>query len=154
MKEQLRRDLTAAMKARDKTRVATLRMALAAVMNAEVAGDTARELSDAEIITVLNREVRKRQEAAETYDGAGRPELAEQERAEQAVLAEYLPAPLSDAEVEQLAEQAVAQVRADSGEPVGMRQMGRVVGLVQSRAAGRADGARIAAAVRGRLTAG
>ena len=154
MKDQLRRDLTAAMKARDKIRVDTLRMALAAVSNAEVAGDTARELSDAEVVGVLQREVRKRHEAAETYDGASRPELAERERAESAVLTEYLPTPLSDAEVAALADAAVAEVQLRSAEPVGMRQMGKVVGLVQSRAAGRADGARVAAAVRARLTAG
>lgn len=148
LKERLRADLTAAMKARDTLTTATLRLALAAVTNAEVAGTQARELSDAEVVAVLQKEVRKRGEAAEAFAGAGRDEQAAKERAEAQVLSGYLPQKLTDAEVDDLVAAAVAAVTASTGAAPTMRQMGLVIKDVQARAAGRADGSRIAAAVK------
>ena len=148
MKARLRADLTAAMKARDPLTTGTLRMALAAVTTAEVAGTTAKELSDLEVTAVLAKEVRKRAEAAEAFAGAGRSELAEKERAEAAVLSAYLPTPLTDEQLGALVAEAVDGVASDIGGPVTMRQMGQVIKAVQARADGRADGSRIAAAVK------
>ena len=142
---------TPAMKARDPLTTGTLRMALAAVTTAEVAGTTAKELTDQEVMAVLAKEVRKRAEAAEAFAGAGRTESAEKERAEAAVLTAYLPSPLTDAELGALVAEAVDGVAADLGEPVTMRQMGQVIKAVQARADGRADGSRIAAAVKAAL---
>lgn len=151
MKARLRADLTAAMKARDPLTTGTLRMALAAVTNAEVAGTTAKELTDQEVTAVLAKEVRKRAEAAEAFAGAGRTELAEKERAEAVVLSAYLPTPLTDAELGALVAEAVDGGAADLGGPLTMRQMGQVIKAVQARADGRADGSRIAAAVKAAL---
>jgi uncharacterized protein YqeY len=151
LKDGIRADLTAAMKARDAVTTGTLRMALAAITNAEVAGDTARELTDTEVVGVLTKEVRKRHEAAEVYSGAGRDELADKENAEADVLQRYLPAPLSDDEVGSLVDQAVAEVTQTLGEAPTMRQMGQVIKAAQAKAAGRAEGARIAAAVKAAL---
>lgn len=151
LKATLRSDMTAAMKARDALTLGTLRMALAAVTNEEVAGSAARELSDAEVTTVLTREVKKRKESAEAFDGAGRTELAEKERAESAVLQRYLPEQLSDSEITVIASDAVAEVAASTGAAPTMKQMGLVIKAAQARAAGRADGAKIAAAVKAAL---
>jgi len=148
LKARLRSDLTAAMKARDTLTTGTIRMALAAITTAEVSGSTARELSDAEVIAVLAKEVRKRAEAAEAFAGAGRPEQAAKEEAEAAVLTGYLPQPLTDDELGSLVAAAVADVAAGTGAPVTMRQMGLVIKQVQAAAAGRADGARISSAVK------
>lgn len=151
LKDRVRADLTAAMKARDTVTTGTLRMALAAITNAEVAGDTARELSDDEVIGVLTKEVRKRHEAAEVFGGAGRAELAERETAEAQVLQRYLPAQLSDDELSTLVADAVQEVTEAIGAAPSMRQMGQVIKAAQARAAGRAEGARIAAAVKAAL---
>jgi uncharacterized protein YqeY len=151
LKDRMRSDLTASMKARDTVTTGTLRMALTAVTNEEVSGDTARDLTDAEVITVLTREVKKRKEAAEAYDGAHRPELAEKERAESAVLARYLPQQLSDEELAALVGQAVDDVATATGTTPTMKQMGQVIKAAQAKAAGRADGARVAAVVRAAL---
>ncbi|HEY7813903.1 MAG TPA: GatB/YqeY domain-containing protein [Nakamurella sp.] len=148
LKERLRADLTAAMKARDTLTTATLRLTLAAITNAEVAGTEAKSLSDAEIIAVLNKEVRKRGEAAEAFAGAGRAEQAAKERAEADVLSAYLPQALTDDEVGALVQDAVESVTATTGSAPTMRQMGLVIKDVQARAQGRADGSRIAAAVK------
>src|SRR4029077_18616961 len=99
LKNRLRADLTAAMKSQDKLRTATLRMLLAAIQTEEVAGDAARDLSDAEVIKVLSREAKKRSESAEIYTQNGRGELAADEHAEARVIDEYLPTPLTEAEV-------------------------------------------------------
>lgn len=152
LKGRLRADLTTAMKARDTLTTGTLRMALAAVTTAEVAGSTAKELTDAEVQAVLAKEVRKRAEAAEAFAGAGRPEQAAQEEAEAAVLSGYLPTPLDDAELDTLVRNAVDAVAADTGAPVTMRQMGPIIKQVQAAAGGRADGARISAAVKAAIT--
>ncbi len=152
LKARLRSDLTTAMKARDGLTTGTLRMALTAITNAEVAGSSARELSDADVLAVLTKEVRKRTEAAEAFAGAGRAELAQQERDEAAVLAAYLPAALGDDELQRLVDAAVADAAAAAGQQPTMRQMGQVIKAVQAAASGRADGARIAAAVKAALS--
>ncbi|WP_018157242.1 GatB/YqeY domain-containing protein [Demetria terragena] len=143
LKSQLRSDLTSAMRERDQVRTATLRMTLTAVSNAEVSGTEARELSDDDVLKVITKEAKKRREAAEAYDGANRPELADGERNELAVLEGYLPAQLDDAELDRLATEAVRESGA-----TGMAQMGQVMKLVQPKVAGRAEGGRIAAAVK------
>jgi uncharacterized protein YqeY len=146
LKERLRADLTSAIRARDEIRTATVRMALTAITTEEVAGKQARELDDAEVLKVIAREAKKRREAAEAYDAAGRTELADRERAEGDVLAEYRPPQLDDAELTELVRAAVAEARAT--EP---RQMGAVMKLATPRVAGRADGARVSAEVRRQL---
>ncbi len=149
LKARLREDMTAALKARDELTLATLRMALTAVQTEEVAGRQARELSEDEVLAVLTREAKKRREAAEAFDGAGRVELAERERAEGEVLARYLPAPLADDELAELVRAAIAA--AGATEP---RQMGQVMRLVQPRTAGRADGRRVSDEVKRQLAGG
>ena len=149
LKERLRADLTAAMKGRDELATATLRMALAAVTTEEVAGAQVRELSDDEVLRVLAKEAKKRREAAEAFTAAGRPELADRERAEGEVLDRYLPTQLSDAEVADLVRAAIAETGATSP-----AQLGAVMKVVQPRAAGRAEGRRLADEVRRQLGAG
>lgn len=146
LKARLRADLTAAMKARDELTTATLRMALTAVTTEEVAGKSARELSDDEVLKVLGREAKKRRESAEAYDTAGREELAARERAEGEVIDRYLPTQLDDAELAELVRAAVAESGASSAQ-----QLGAVMKLVQPRVAGRADGRRVSAEVRRQL---
>jgi uncharacterized protein len=147
LKERLRSDLTAAMKARDEVRVATLRMALTAVSTAETAGDAHRDLSDDDVLGVLTRETKKRRESAEAFDGAGRGELAARERAEEQVLAEYLPQPLSDEELSALVSVAIAETGAE-----GPRQMGQVMKVVQPQVGARADGRRVSTEVKRQLS--
>ena len=146
LKEQLRADLTTAMKSRDELRTATLRMVLAAVSAEEVAGKEARELSDDEVQAVLRREAKKRREAAEAFAAAGRSEQADRERAEGDVVAAYLPAQLEDADLAALVADVITRTGAS-----GMRDMGRVMGAVQGAVAGRAEGGRVAAEVRRQL---
>jgi uncharacterized protein len=147
LKERLRADLNAAMRARDQVRMRTLRMALTSITNEEVAGAVARDLTDDEIVKVLTREARKRREAAEAFAAAGRDESAAAERAEGEVLAGYLPAQLSDDELAALVAAAIAETGA-----TGMAGMGQVMKAVTPRVAGRAEGARVAAEVRRRLS--
>jgi uncharacterized protein len=146
LKEQLRADLTTAMKARDELRTATLRMVLTAVSAEEVAGKEARELTDDEVQAVLRREAKKRREAAEAFGSAGRAEQAAREEAEGEVLAGYLPTQLDDADLAAIVADAVTTTGAS-----GMKDMGRVMGAVQAAVAGRADGGRVAAEVRRQL---
>jgi uncharacterized protein YqeY len=146
LKDRLRTDLTTAMKGRDELTTATLRMVLAAVSAEEVSGKAARELSDDEVQAVLRREAKKRREAAEAFAGAGRAEQAERERAEEGVVAAYLPAQLEDAELAALVADAVTQTGARA-----VKDMGRVMGVVQAAVAGRAEGGRVAAEVRRQL---
>lgn len=150
LKARIKADLTAAMKAKDTLVVSTLRMALSAVQYAEVAGKSARELSDAEVTAILTKETKKRAESAEAFAGAGRAELAAKERAESEVLSTYLPAQLTDAEVTELAVRAAAVVDSTGAQP-GQRQMGQVMKEATALAAGRADGSRVSAAVRAQL---
>jgi hypothetical protein len=149
LKERLRTDLNAAMRARDQVRMRTLRSALTAVTNEEVAGKAARELSDDEVLKVLTREAKKRREAAEAFGSAGRDEQAAAERAEGEVLAGYLPAQLSDDELTRLVAGVITQTGAS-----GMAAMGSVMKAVNPQVAGRAEGARVAAEVRKQLTGG
>lgn len=151
LKSRLRADMTAAMKAKDTLRLNTLRMVLSAIQNAEVAGSQARELSDDEIVKVLAKESKKRNESAEIYTQAGRGELAANEHAEARIIDEYLPTQLTEAEVADLADTAIAQVAEELGERPGMRQMGQVMKVATALAAGKADGSRISAAVKARL---
>jgi uncharacterized protein len=147
LKDRLRGDLTAAMKARDEVRTRTLRMALTSITREEVAGASARELSDDEVVKVLTREAKRRREAADAFAAAGRDEQAAAEQAEGAVLDGYLPAQLSDKEIAAM----VAAVIDETGAS-GMAAMGQVMKAVTPRVAGRADGARVAAEVRRRLS--
>jgi uncharacterized protein len=151
LKEQLRADLTAAMKSQDKLRTATLRMMLAAIQAEEVSGKQARELTDDDILKVLARESRKRSEAAEIYTQNGRGELAAEEHAEGRIIDEYLPTPLTDAEVADVVDTAIAQVAEEIGERPSVRQMGLVMKAATAIAAGKADGSRLSAAVKDRL---
>ncbi|MCO5970069.1 GatB/YqeY domain-containing protein [Actinoallomurus soli] len=146
LKEKLQADLSAAMKARDEVRTRTIRMALTAVTNEEVAGERARELSDDEIVKVLQREAKKRREAAEAFADAGRTEQAEAERAEGVVLDDYLPAQLSDAELTELVAATIAEIGAE-----GPRAMGQVMKAVTPKVAGRADGKRVSGEVKRQL---
>jgi uncharacterized protein YqeY len=148
LKERLRTDLTAAMKARDSLRASTLRMVLTAITNAEVSGKQARELDDAQVVDVLSTEMKKRREAATAYDDAGRQELADKERAEAAVLTEYLPAQLSEEDITAIVSQAVESTGA-AGQ--GTKAMGQVMRVVQPQVKGRADGAVVAAEVKRQL---
>jgi uncharacterized protein YqeY len=148
LKARLELDLRTAMKARDELVTSTLRMALAAVRTAEVAGAAARELSDEEVSAVLTREAKKRREAATAYASAGRDELATKERAEEDILAGYLPAQLSDEELRDLVAAAVA-----AGGFTGMSSMGPAMKAAQAAVAGRAEGGRVAAEVRRQLGA-
>lgn len=143
LKDRLQNDLTAALKARDELRLATLRMVLTAVKTEEVAGGAARELDDAEVLKVLAREGKKRRESAEAYVAAGRQELADREVAEGGVIEAYLPAQLPDAELDALVAAAVAESGATSPQ-----QMGAVMKLLTPKVAGRAEGGRVAAAVK------
>ena len=151
LKDRLRTDLTTAMKSQDKLRTATLRMLLAAIQTEEVAGKESRELSDADVIKVLSREAKKRSESAEIYTQNGRGELAANEHAEGRIIDEYLPTPLTEAELADVADTAIAQVAEEIGERPGTRQMGQVMKAATAIAAGKADGARLSAAVKARL---
>jgi uncharacterized protein YqeY len=146
LKSRLQSDLTTALKARDELTLATLRMALSAVTTEEVSGASARELSDDEVLKVLAREAKKRREAAEAFDAAGRQELADKERAEGVVLDEYLPAQLGDDELVAIVTAAIA-----SSGAAGQHAMGQVMKVVTPQVAGRAEGGRIAAEVRRQL---
>ena len=150
LKDRLRQDLTVAIKARDDLRSSTLRMVLTAITNAEVAGSEARELTDDDIIGVLSTESKKRREAAQAFADGHRPEMADKERAEAAVIADYLPEQLGEDEIGELVRAAIEQV---GGAGEGMRAMGKVMGVVQPQVKGRADGGAVAAEVRRQLGA-
>jgi uncharacterized protein YqeY len=147
LKEKLQADLSVAMKARDEVRTRTLRMALTALTNEEVAGKQARELSDDEVVKVLQREAKKRREAAEAFAGAGRTEQAEAEKQEGEILGEYLPAQLSDEELAALVADAIKETGAE-----GPRAMGQVMKAVTPKVAGRADGRRVSGEVKRQLS--
>jgi uncharacterized protein YqeY len=149
LKGRLQGDLTAAMRERDELRTATIRMLLAAITTEEVAGAAARELSDDEIVRVLSRESKKRREAADAFDKGGRADRAERERAELGVIETYLPAQLTDDELQALVVAAVAESGATSPQ-----QIGQVMKVLTPRIAGRAEGSRVAAEVRRQLTVG
>ncbi len=143
LKDRLRGDLTAAMKARDEVRTRTLRMALTSIANEEVAGPASRDLDDDEVLRLIGVQAKRRREAADAFDAAGRAGEAAAERAEEEVLRGYLPAQLSDAELAALVAEAIAETGA-----AGPRAMGQVMKVLTPRVAGRADGGRVAAQVR------
>jgi uncharacterized protein YqeY len=151
LKNRLRADLTTAMKSQDKLRTATLRMLMTAIRNEELAGAESRELTDAEVLKVLAKESKKRGESAEIYTQNGRGELAATEHAEARIIDEYLPTPLTEAELADVADTAIAQVAEEIGERPTMRQMGQVMKAATAIAADKADGSRISAAVKARL---
>ena len=145
LKDQWQGDLTAAIRAQDELTMATLRMALSAITNAEVSGKQARQLSDDEVVVVLTSEAKKRREAAESFDGAGATDRADRERAELGVLQRYLPEQLSEDEIKQIVADAVAAVAADG--TTGPAAMGAVMKVVTPQTRGRADGGKVAALV-------
>ncbi len=135
IKESLRSDLTEAIRSRDEITSGTIRMVLTAITNEEVAGKEARVLSDDEVITVLSREAKKRREAAEAFENAGRSDRAALERAEGEVIGRYLPAQLSVDEIKKMIADAIASTGA-----AGPGDMGKVMGAVKALIAGKADG--------------
>lgn len=149
LKEKLQNDLTAAMRARDEIKSSTIRMILTSIKNEEVSGKEARDLSDAEVITVLSREAKKRREAAEAFDQAGAKDRADQERAEGVVIAEYLPKQLSEDEIKALIAAAIAETGANSP-----AQMGLVMKSLQPKTAGKADGGLVSSLVKAALAGG
>ena len=150
IKQRLQADLTTAMKARDEIATSTIRMLRSAITNAEVAGESAVELTDGQAIAVLQSEAKQRVESAEVYEQNGRAESAAKERAELEVIERYLPAAMSDAELEAIVDAEVAAAAASGAE--GGKAMGQVIKAVRERAGASADGARIAALVKSKLT--
>jgi uncharacterized protein len=149
LKERLRSDLTAAIRGRDKLRSGTIRMVLTAITEAEVAGPEAVELSDQQVLDVVIREAKKRREAESAYANAGRSELAEKERAESDVLADYLPQQLTQEEIAAIVADAIA---ATGSAELGMKGMGKVMAQVTPQTKGKADGSLVAAEVRRQLS--
>ena len=151
LSDRLQTDLVTAMKAHDPVTLSTLRMTIAAIKNEQVAGKEARVLTQAEVITVLNREVAKRRDSAEAYTAGNRPELAAKELVEVEVLQRYLPTALTDSELDAIVAEEVAAAAAGIGAAPTMKQMGLVIKAVNARAAGRAEGAKVAAKVKAAL---
>jgi hypothetical protein len=148
LKERIRADLTASMKARDEVRTRTLRMVLSEISKEEVSGAASHEINDGEIMRVLSRELKRRREAAEAFKGAGREDQAAAELAESDVLTGYLPAQLDDAVLTSLVTAAIAETGA-----AGPSAMGQVMKAVSPKVSGRAEGSRVAAEVRRQLAA-
>ena len=146
LKEKLQSDLTDAIRARDEVKSGTVRMLLAAITTEEVAGKAARVLNDAEIITVLSREAKKRREAVEAYTQAKRDDLANKEKAEAAVIALYLPEQLNEDQIKQMITEAIAKTNA-----AGPAGMGMVMKELQPKIAGKADGGLVSTLVKAAL---
>ena len=146
LKQKLQSDLNDAIKSRNTLVAETIRMVLAAITNEEVAGKEKKELSDAEVITVLTREAKKRREAAEAFEQGGRADKAATERAEGEVIAGYLPEQLSEAEIKKLIEETIAAVGAS-----GPADMGKVMGALKAKVAGKADGTMVSSLVKAAL---
>ncbi|MDO5736263.1 MAG: GatB/YqeY domain-containing protein [Propionibacteriaceae bacterium] len=151
-KTQLKADLTDALRAHDEFAKSNIRMLMGAITTAEVAGDTARSLSDAEELDVVVKEQRKRKDSAETYADAGRTDLAEKETSEAEFMARYLPVPLTRDEVKVLVDAEVDALRT-SGESPSMKHMGSLVKAVNAKVSGRAEGKMVAELVRAALNA-
>ena len=149
LKEKLQSDLTQSMRDRDELRSGTIRMVLTAIKNEEVSGKEARELSDAEVITVLSREAKKRREAAEAYEQAGAKDRAATEKAEGEIIATYLPAQLSESEIKDVINAAITETGAS-----GLQQMGLIMKSIQQKIAGRADGGLVSSLVKAALSGG
>ena len=143
IKEQLKKDLTEAIRGRDEITSGTIRMVLTAITNEEVAGKEARVLRDEEVITVLSREAKKRREAAEAFESAGRADKSALEKREGEVIAKYLPAQLSEADIAAIIADAIASTGAQ-----GPGDMGKVMGLASKELAGKADGKAISEQVK------
>jgi hypothetical protein len=148
LQDTLQQDLTAAMRARDELATATLRLAISACKEAAVAGAEAKVLSDDDVLAVLTREVKRRDEAAELYRNAGADERADREIAERDVLAKYLPAVLGEDEVRAIVDRVI-----ETGGFTEQKQMGQAMKAVQAELGGRADGKLVAGLVKERLTA-
>ena len=146
LKAKLRSDLTDAIRARDELKSGTIRMVLTAITNEEVAGKVAKELTDAEVITVLSREAKKRREAAEAYEAAGRADKAALEKSEGEIIAGYLPQQMSESEVAALVAAAIATSGA-----TGPGDMGKVMGILKPQVAGKADGGMVSGLVKAAL---
>jgi uncharacterized protein len=146
IKETLQKDLTEAIRGRNEITSGTIRMVLTAITNEEVAGKEARVLSDEEVITVLSREAKKRREAAEAFETAGRIDKAALEKSEGEVIAKYLPAQLSEADIAAIIAEAIASTGAQ-----GPGDMGKVMGAVKPKIAGKADGGVVSALVKAAL---
>ena len=146
IKETLQADLTEAIRGRNEIVSGTIRMVLTAITNEEVSGKEARTLTDAEIITVLSREAKKRREAAEAFGDAGRADKAALEKAEGEVIAKYLPEQMSEDEIKKLIDAAIAQTGA-----TGPADMGKVMGVIKSQVAGKADGGTVSGLVKAAL---
>ena len=146
LKEKLQSDLTEAIRGRAEVKSGTIRMLLSAITNEEVSGKEARVLTDAEIITVLSREAKKRREAVEAYVAAKRTDLAEKEKAEGEVIAEYLPAQLSEEEIKKMIADAIAETGAS-----GPSGMGSVMKVLSPKIAGKADGGVVSGLVKAAL---
>ena len=146
LKEKLQADLTEAIRGRDEVKSGTIRMLLSAITNEEVAGKAAKVLTDAEIISVLSRETKKRREAVEAFTAAKRDDLANKEKAEAAVIAQYLPEQLSEAEIKKMITEAIAETNA-----AGPAGMGLVMKVLQPKIAGKADGGVVSALVKAAL---
>ncbi len=145
LKDQITADMKAAMKGGDKARLGVIRLILAALKQVEV--DERIELDDTRVLAVLDKMVKQRQDSLEQYRQAGRDELAEQEAFEIEVIRQYLPEPLSDAEIDALVDQALAETGASS-----MKEMGKVMGWLKPRLQGRADMGAVSARVKARLS--
>ncbi len=143
LKTTLRADMTAALRAKDELRLGTLRMLLSAITTEEVAGKTAATLTDEQVLAVLGREAKKRREAADAFEAAGRTELAAKERAEGEIVAAYLPTPLDDEQLREIVAEAIVTAEA--------QQMGPAMKAANAAVAGRAEGGRVAAEVRRQL---
>ena len=146
LKEKLQADLTDAIRSRNEVVSGTVRMLLAAITNEEVAGKAAKVLTDAEIIIVLSREAKKRREAVEAYTQAKRDDLASKEKAEAAVIANYLPEQLSEDEIKKLIQAAIVETGA-----AGAAGMGLVMKVLQPKIAGKADGGLVSGLVKAAL---
>ena len=149
LKEQLKNDLTQAIKSSNQVVSGTLRMALTAITNQEVSGKEAKQLSDAEVLSVLTKEAKKRQESVEAYLQANRKDLADKESAELAVLEKYLPAALTESEVDEIISKAITQASVQGA--TGMKAMGIVMKIIQPQTAGRFDGTLLANKVKEKL---
>ena len=147
LKDKLKADLTESIRSRDELKSSTIRMILTSITNEEVSGKEARTLTDAEVITVLSREAKKRREAAEAFDQGGANDRANRERAEGQVIATYLPTQLSNDELASLIKEAISSTGAS-----GPQGMGQVMKFLQPKVAGRVDGARVSAAVKEALS--
>lgn len=150
LKDSIRNDMKSAMKAKEKERLTAIRSLLAAIQAEETNG-ARHELNDDDVLKVIAREIKKRRESAQVYTEAGRDELAQAELTEVSFLEAYQPEQLDDAGVSTLVDEAVAEVEAESGEPVSMKQMGNVMKAANAKAAGRVDGKRLSEAVKSRL---